>query len=228
LGVRFSDVFLRKFRLLASVVPHVIVLTHDLQAAASRRRLQTMPSPKRGISEASIQRELCKMMRKPEGLSIPVSNDSIKTGFVSYEFPTYEGTKNPERLDILGFDRTEHSLVAFEIKGPECGRVQLENLFLQGMEHRNWLEDNKMAVKFMCEGPGGRSINTRKRVRLVLGLCADDVPPLFSELRAQAIRKDPHLKVDFVKLVLPRGTAHGLRLEIPRMARELNPEDLDG
>jgi hypothetical protein len=36
----------------------------------------------------------------------------------------------------LGVDREDKSLVAFEIKGPHPGRVELENLLLQGLAHR--------------------------------------------------------------------------------------------
>jgi len=101
-------------------------------------------------------------------------------------------------LDILGFDKADGSLVVFEIKGPDASRVDLENLFLQGLEHQKWLELNKMAVKFVLEGPRGKNINTRKRVRLILGFFQDEVPDLFWELRNQALRHDRHLKIDFV------------------------------
>mgnify|MGYP001417889016 CR=1 FL=1 len=86
----------------------------------------------------------------------------------------------------------------------ECSLVidglEVENLFLQGLEHRNWLEDNKMALKFLLEGPKGRGINTRKRVGLALGLYDKDVPPLFRELRDRAVRNDRLLTIDFVRL----------------------------
>ena len=95
----------------------------------------------------------------------------------------------------------DHSLIAFEIKGPGCGRVQLENLLLQGMEHRNWLERNKMSNKLMLEGPKGKNINTRKRVRLVLGYCDDTIPELFQEIPARELSKDRYLGIDFCRLV---------------------------
>jgi hypothetical protein len=60
------------------------------------------------------------------------------------------------------------------MKGPEAKRVEIENLFLQGLEHRNWLEYNKMAVKLMFDGVRGPRINTRKRVRLLLAFFEPD------------------------------------------------------
>ena len=106
-------------------------------------------------------------------------------------------------MDILGYDKTDHSLVAFEIKGPHPSRVDLENLFLQGLEHQKWLELNKMAVKFVIDGPKGRRVNTKKRVRLVLGFFNKEVPDLFWELRRQALRHDRYLRIDFVRFAHP-------------------------
>jgi hypothetical protein len=123
--------------------------------------------------------------------------------YVSHEVATSEGTKNPERLDILCADKESHSLVAFEIKGSDCGKVQLENLFLQGLEHKNWVEANKMAIKFLVEGPRGKHINTKKRVRLILGFCSEDIPMLFHTLRKQATTKDRHLRIDFLRFIPP-------------------------
>jgi hypothetical protein len=200
LGSRFRDVFLRKFRLLDQVVPHVIILTQDLLHCACSN---SNPFALSGTSgpEAELQKSLCETMNKSHsGLAIPVAGRSIRVGFLAFEVPTSEGTKNPERLDILGYDIDDHSLVAVEIKAEGCGRVDLENLFLQGMEHRNWLEENKMAVKLLFEGPRGSKINTRKRVRLVLGWGTDQVPKLFKSLREAALGKDRYLRIDFVQV----------------------------
>jgi len=121
--------------------------------------------------------------------------------FLCSEVPCSEGTENPERLDILGYDEYDHALLAFELKGENAGRVELENLFLQGIEHRNWLEKNKMAIKLLFDGgPRGKRINTRKRVRLLLGYYGGNVPHLFDELRTEAIRRDPYLEIDFIKI----------------------------
>jgi len=76
----------------------------------------------------------------------------------------------------------------------------------QYLEHRNWLEKNKMAVKFIIDGPKGKRINTKKRVRLILGFFGGHVPALFYELRREAQRKDRYLRIDFVKFDRdPRG-----------------------
>ena len=211
LGERFRDVFLRKFNLLDAVTPHVVVLTNDLLKNLQSSSKKVSPKHSK-ITEAWIQDFLCRRMMASKGLKIPVNKGSITTGFISYEVPTFEGTQNPERLDILGYDKKDNSLIAFEIKGPDCGRVQLENLFLQGMEHRNWLEENKMAVKFMFEGPKGKAINTKKRVRLMLGFCGNSVPSLFFELKKQAMRKDPYLKIDFCRLIAPENVNCELKI----------------
>jgi hypothetical protein len=92
-------------------------------------------------------------------------------------------------------------IVIFELKGPNAGTVELENLFLQGLEHRNWIEKNKMTLKLLFDsGPKGKRINTRKRVRLLLGFYGDKVPPLFYELRDESIRRDHYTEIDFVRL----------------------------
>ena len=70
-----------------------------------------------------------------------------------------------------------------------------------------------MAIKVLFEGPKGKNINTRKRVRLVLGFCSDTVPNLFYELRYKAVKKDPHLKIDFLKLIPPENTVDNLELQ---------------
>ena len=198
LGERFPDVMLRKFRLLDQVIPHVIVLTGDLYKAMKRAALP--PVPKR-INEAWVQAMLCREMAAPHGIAVPLRGAQTRLGFIAPELPTAEGTKNPERLDILAYDKSDHSLVAVEIKGPKASRVEIENLFLQGLEHRNWLEGNKMAVKLMFDGVRGHRINTRKRVRLLLAFLEDSVPTLFHDLRGEAMRKDRHLSIDFGRLV---------------------------
>ena len=59
-----------------------------------------------------------------------------------------------------------------------------------------------MAVKLLFDrGPLGRHINTKKRVRLILGSCDSKTPPLFKNLRAQAEKVDTFLKIDFVHFV---------------------------
>lgn len=140
-------------------------------------------------------------MNPKEGLSIHASNKEIRLKFLCSEVPCSEGTENPERLDVLGYDTKDHALVAFELKGENAGRVELENLFLQGMEHRNWLEKNKMAIKLLFDGgPKGKRINTRKRVRLLLGFYGNEVPHIFNELREQSKRRDPYTEIEFIKI----------------------------
>jgi len=209
LGDRFNDVFLRKFRFLSALVPHVIVVSKDLQNWAGRKAGHVPGTPqKKRIDETYLQWSLCAQMSSPDGLNLPSnSGESIRTGLLSYEVPTVAGNWKTERLDILGYDRDDSSLVAFEIKGPDAGRPELENLFFQGLEHQNWLEANKMALKFALEGPRGTRINTRKRVKLVLGFCEDKkgggIPELFYHLRAEALRKDRFLRIEFCRLISP-------------------------
>ena len=179
LGVRFPDVVLRKFHLLDDVMRHIIVLTTSLIRPENPPR---PPYPAK-VDEQWVQVWLRRRMMEPEGLRVPVEDGEIRLDYVAHELATGEGTVRPERLDVLGVDKEDKSLVAFEIKGPDCGRVELENLFLQGLAHRRWLERDKMAVKFMFDGPRGRRINTRKRVRLLLGFFQEEVPALFWELR---------------------------------------------
>lgn len=213
LGRRFNDVFLRKFRFFTSLIPHVIVLTEDIKNCAARNIEKATKIAKPVVHEYYLQRKLCDRMLSKKGLEIPLEKKApIKLGLLSYEVPTVEGTDNPERLDILGYDVNDHSLVAFEIKGPHAGRVELENLFLQGMEHRNWLEENKMAVKFAFDKPSGTRIHVRKRVKLVLGFCGDKIPDLFYELKKQARRKDRHLEVVFCRLIPPSDYGGRVRL----------------
>ena len=66
-----------------------------------------------------------------------------------------------------------------------------------------FLEENKKAVKFAFDGPDGTRINPRKRVKLVLGFCGDEVPLLFHNLRVQALKRDRHLEIDFCRLIPP-------------------------
>jgi len=202
LGERFPDVILRKFRLLNQVIPHVIVLTGDLLKSAKGATPPPIPELK---NEAWAQARLSREMEAPQGIAVPLRGRTSHLGFVVAELPTGEGTRNPERLDILSYDKVDHSLVAVEIKGPGAKRVEIENLFLQGLEHRNWLEYNKMAVKLMFDGVRGRRINTRKRVRLLLAFFEGRIPPLFHELRGEAMRKDRHLSIDFVRLIVEAG-----------------------
>jgi hypothetical protein len=199
LGERFPDVALRKFRLLDQVIPHVIVLTGDILKS---KRASVIPLAPKLKNEAWAQAMLCMEMEASHGLAVPLRDAQTRLGYISTELPTGEGTRDPERLDILAYDKSDHSLVAVEIKGPDAKRVEIENLFLQGLEHRNWLEYNKMAVKLMFDGVRGRRINTRKRVRLLLAFFGNHVPTLFHELRAEAMRKDRHLAIDFARLVI--------------------------
>lgn len=202
LGDRFSDVFLRKFRFLAQAVDHVLILTRDIVPLDSAVPAASIADKNR---ESYVQNILCERMAQG-GLSLPTRMGSVTLSFLATELPTCEGTRNPERLDILAVNRNDGALVAFELKGPKASQLEIENLFFQGLEHRDWLEQNKMAIKFIVEGPRGRRINTRKRVMLVLGLCADHIPPLFLEFRRRATAKDPYLDIRFVRLVVePSG-----------------------
>jgi hypothetical protein len=211
LGVRFPDVFLMEFRLLAQVIPHVVVLTSDLLRAKS---LEPPELPAEVDRERWSQAWLCREMDSQDGLRVPVQGGDIRLGYLAHEVHTGEGTTRPERLDILGYDKADHSLVAFEIKGPGSKRVDLENLFLQGLAHREWLELNKMVVKLVFDGPRGRHVNTRKRGRLVLGFFSDEVPELFWKLRRQAM-KDRYLEIDFVHFA--RSGGRGEELVLTRM-----------
>jgi hypothetical protein len=199
-GERFSDVFLRKFELLKEVVPNIIVLTHDVYECAKNKSVPPK-TEKTQRNESWTQMKLCEKMNSKEGLIIPTKPNQITLKFLASEIPCNEGTGNPERLDILGYDAVDHGLVAFELKGLVGDRVQIENLFLQGIEHRNWIEKNKMAIKLLFDnGPRGRRINTRKRVRLLLGFYGERVPHIFFELREEAQRRDRHTRIDFVQL----------------------------
>jgi hypothetical protein len=204
-GERFSDVFIRKFELLKEVVPHIIVLTHDLYECAMNKNLPPKTEANQE-KESWTQMKLCQSMNSTEGLQIPLAKKGIGIKYLSHEVTCNEGTENPERLDILGYDESDHGLIAFELKGPSVSRVELENLFLQAIEHRNWIEKNKMSVKLLFDrGPKGKRINTRKRVRLLLGFYKDMVPPLFDELRNEAKRRDPYTEIHFVRLANVNG-----------------------
>ena len=210
-GSRFNDVFLRKFSFLNSLVPHVIVMSGDLRNWEERKAGHIPIEPATSINEYCLQKSLCEQMKSNDGLVLPLGRDgNIRSGQLSYEVPTVAATEDKERMDILGYDRDDHSFVVFEIKGPDAGKAELENLFFQGMEHRDWLEENKMAVKFAREGPRGVNINTRKRVKLVLGFCGETVPKLFIDLKTEALRKDRFLQIGFCRLIPPddkKGTA---------------------
>ncbi|MCL5123839.1 MAG: hypothetical protein M1511_04940 [Deltaproteobacteria bacterium] len=200
-GKRFSDVFLRKFELLKDVVPNIIVLTHDIYECAMNKSLPPITEESES-RESWTQMSLSQMMNSKEGLFVPTKTKKLTIKYLSSEVPCNEGTEYPERLDILGYDAIDHGLVAFELKGLAAGRMELENLFLQGIEHRNWIEKNKMAVKLLFDGgPKGKRINTRKRVRLLLGFYGETVPHIFNELRDEAIRRDPYTEIDFVRLL---------------------------
>lgn len=203
-GERFNDVFLRKFRFFKSLIPHVIVITNDLYQCAIRREIKLPISIKPKIDENYCQKKLMEKMISDAGIELPLGKKpKMHLDLIANEVPTVAGTVAPERLDILGYDTNDHSLVVFELKGPDAGTIELENLFLQGMEHRDWIEENKMAIKFAFDGPNGRRINTRKRVKLVLGFCGEDVPPLFHDLKAKALKKDKHLQIEFSRLIPP-------------------------
>lgn len=215
LGAHFNDVFLRKFNFLESLVPHVIILTEDLRKCAESKKNQSIDFPYERINENYFQKSLCKQMSSEAGLKLPFgTGKNIRAGFISFEVPTVEATERPEKLDILGYDIDDHSLVAFEIKGPDAGRDELENLFFQGLEHRNWLEENKMALKFAFDGPKGKTINTRKRVKLILGFCGEKVPSLFIDLRNDAQKRDRHLQIEFCRFLTP--SAFGEHVEVSR------------
>jgi hypothetical protein len=96
------------------------------------------------------------------------------------------------------------SLIAFEIKGYKCNRVDLENLFFQGLEHQHWLEHNKLAIKLLYDNASKKyletGINSSKQVRLILGFYKDKVPNLFEEMRIKAENANPDLKIEFVQL----------------------------
>jgi|GEM_PF-910906 len=196
-GERFSDVFLRKFDLLRKVVPHIIVLTHDIYACSIK--VPRLPvTIKNERFEAWTQMRLSKKM--DDGLMISNNVKKLSLRFFSYEVSCNEGTDNPERLDILGYDEPDHRLVAFEIKGRVGQRTDFENLFLQGIEHWNWLEKNKMAVKLLFDkGPKGK-VDTTKRVRLLLGFYGENVPHIFNELRRQYEKGDKeYTEIDFIR-----------------------------
>jgi hypothetical protein len=209
IGARFSDVFIRKFKLLSPLTPHLIILTNDLLRTIHHTPPDNIDLKEKN-REALYQQLLCQeMLHNPKGLIVPTVDGPINIGYISYEVQTAEGTIDPERLDILGFDINDHSLIAFEIKGPSCGEAQFANLLLQGLEHRNWIEDNKMSVKLIKEGIRGKTISTKKRVRLILGFCDEKSPDLFQkykdifyEYNNTLKKKDHYSHVDFVNMKL--------------------------
>lgn len=197
-GEYISEVLLRKFRLLKFLTPNLIVLSKNILALKDPVSIAKSVSPSKR-NEDFVQKLLCIRLLEQEGLSIPTRSGKIYAGYIKHEMKTQRGTKEHEKLDILAYDKNDGSLIALEIKGPTCSRVELENLFLQGIEHQNWVEENKRAIKFFYEGPHGTAINTRKRVRLFLGFFGDSVPALFYDLRDQAETKDRDLKIEFVR-----------------------------
>ncbi len=197
MGARFPDVFLRKFSLISSIIPHSVILTNDLFKTIRPKPPKDDSRQDKNL-ESYLQGRICSRMHQ-EGVLIPNEQDSFTAKYLSYEVQTAEGTKKPERLDILGYDEKDHALIAFEIKG-KCGDAEFNNLFTQGMEHRNWLENNKMAIKLITEGPKGKMINTKKRVKLVLGACRETVPGIFRQLKDAAL-KDKHMQISLVQIV---------------------------
>ena len=72
-------------------------------------------------------------MRTKEGLKIySTQNKYLNIGYLCHEFSTVQGTRRREGLDILGYELDDHSLIAFEIKGPEASKAEMENLFSRG------------------------------------------------------------------------------------------------
>jgi len=201
LGEVFSDVWLRKFRFFHYMVPHVIVITEALKNSYSSKCIKGKNKSPKTEAESYFQNRLATKMKSKIGLHIKlVSGGRMTLRFLGREVPTGEGSNYPERLDLLGYDSQDHSLVAFEIKGPKASQIEKENLFFQGMEHRDWLEKNKMGIKFVFDkGPKGRKINTKKRVKLVLG-CFDD--QILEQLikYEKKLKKDKHLEIDVCNL----------------------------
>jgi len=215
LGSRFNDIFLRKFRFLNTLIPHVIVLSDDLRNCAGRKKKEVQPGTGSPRSEHFYQKKLCDMMSTKNGLKIyEGENKQLSFGYLSYEFPTVQATEKLERLDILGYDLHDHSLVAFEIKGPEASDIEMDNLFFQGMEHRDWLEENKMAVKFAFEGPRGEKIHTRKRVKLILGFFGETAVKRFAKLKMQALKKDKYMEIYFCIMQPIKGKCDTLKYEV--------------
>ena len=216
MGSCFNDVFLRKFEFLKFVVPNVIVLTDDLLKCHDKKA-PAFPPLKTDENylknETYYQASLINQMQGDNGLEIPIGEkESIRVKYVVHEVRTVEGTIYPERLDILGLDVNDRSLVAFEIKGPKAGRVELENLFFQGLEHRDWLERNKQAVKFVLDDRADGQIDARKRVKLVLGFCGDEIPDLFHYFRDRAMASDPYLKIGFCRLAEPPAAGEHIKV----------------
>jgi len=214
IGDCFNDVFLRKFRFLSSLVPHVIVLSGDLRRWVYRKAGHKPTKKPDKINEYYFQKFLCERMSSKKGLQLPISlGKSIQIDLISYEVPTVASTLKTERLDILGYDLDDNSLVAFEIKGLDASRPELENLFFQGLEHQNWLEENKMAMKFAIDVLMGKKINTRKRVKLILGFCGEKIPKLFLEMKTQALRRDRFLQIEFCRLIPPLKYGGEMKVE---------------
>jgi hypothetical protein len=201
LGTSFSEVWLRKFRFFQYIVPHVIVLPDGLKNSPLPKRIKGKKRSPKTESESDYQNMLTEHMERKMGLTIKLSSGkSMTLSFLGREVPTSEGTKNPERLDLLAYDSRDHSLVAFEIKGPKASQVEKENLFFQGMEHRDWLEKNKMGIKFAFDkGPKGRRISTKKRVKLVLGCFDNEILKQLSKFD-KILHRDKHLEIEIYDL----------------------------
>lgn len=217
LGVWFPDVFLRKFRLLEHAIPKIIVLTPDLFDDVSAKGLE-LPEK---VNEQWVQLRLREMMKEDEdtGLAVPVKRGYIHLEYLRHELSTTEGTVKREQLDVLAVDKADRSLVLFELKGPDGSRKELENLFFQALDYREWLEHNKLALKLSFEKIRGITLNTEKPVRMVLGFFGDYEPDLFWKLRRQVMEETQDLKIDFVRFNWEGEVGEKLVL-----ARRIKPE----
>jgi hypothetical protein len=202
LGESFSDVWLRKFRFLNYRIPNVIILSEALKRSATLEESLSEKGAQKPEAEAFYQHELVALMSHKAGAAFQVSGGQpLRLKYLGHEIPTGEGTENPERLDLLAYDMEDKALVAFEIKGPKATESEMENLFFQGMDHRDWLEKNKMAIKFVLDkGPKGRNVNVRKRVKMILGYCDKHGLSDLREFAKTAKKKDPYLELFFCNL----------------------------
>jgi hypothetical protein len=207
LGEQFSDVWFRKFRFFNYIIPNVIVLPETLKNSAVPGKSHNGEKAEDPRNESYYQRELVTLMSQKAGATFQTSSgQKVSLKYLGREVFTGEGTEDPERLDLLAYDLNDGALVAFEIKGPEAKKSQMENLFFQGMDHRDWLEKNKMAIKFVFDdGPRGRKVNTRKvntrkRVKMVLGYCKDWALDKLKEFAKIAKYNDSHLELLFCDL----------------------------
>ncbi|MGC9469818.1 MAG: hypothetical protein ACP5HS_14580 [Anaerolineae bacterium] len=211
LGVRFPDAVLRKFELLSSVVPRLVVLTPDLLCDTSQIPLE-VPTK---VNEQWVQVALRRRMMSTDGLRIPLAHKDIRLDYLRHELSAAEGTRKREQLDLLGVDRLGGSLVVLEIKGPDCSRLELENLFFQGLDHLEWLESHKWSVKFVFDELGDKSIDITKPMRLVLGFFGPDMPELYDELRRRVLSRHPGRQIDFVQFGWAGGEGKDLTISRP-------------